>query len=192
VSHLFGYAVAQLIGYDVFISYSHQGGGRYAAALAQYFLQHGYYPFFDYFDQKQGRPERPRVDLWLSRALRRSKILVLVGEPIAFTRPWVNWEVETFAKGNPNWLVAISIGGAFQSNEQSGTLFPALRGRIYVTEEAESLVSGHVSPHVVEQIRRAQTSLRKVETRRRMFVLAVGAVILAFVVGVLVGRTFFP
>jgi hypothetical protein len=64
------------------------------------------------------------IDLWLSRALRRSKILVLLGEPVAFTRPWVRWEVETFASGKPDaQLIMISFGNAFQDNQQPENFF---------------------------------------------------------------------
>jgi hypothetical protein len=184
LSHLFD------VGFDVFISYSHQGGRRYAEVLARHFTKNAYHPFFD---GDYGRPEKLSIDLWLSRALRRSKILVLIGDPVAFTRPWVGWEVETFARGKPDaQLITISFGDAFPNNQQSGTLFPTLRDRIYLTEDAESLTTGQLSPAVVRQISDSQRFLRKIERRRRMLFLAVAAVIFAFVAGVYVGRTPFP
>ena len=86
----------------------------------------------------------------------------------------------------------ISFGDAFPHNQQSGTLFPALRDRVYLTEDLQSLITGQLSSAVVEQISKSQRFLAEIERRRRMLFLAVAAVILAFVAGLYVGKTLFP
>jgi MTH538 TIR-like domain (DUF1863) len=175
------------VGNDVFISYSHSGAEYYAASLASKLGNWAYYPFYAGAESK---PVRQSLEDRLSRALRRSQILVLIGEPVAFKSQWVTWEIKTFAENKPNAvLITISIGRALQDSDLSGTPFQGLRERVYLSEDAEVLRGGQPSLQVLEQIHKTLTSVNKRSARRRIFYVAVAAVILAFVAGLVVGKS---
>jgi hypothetical protein len=171
---------------DVFISYSHAGAERYATALAAQFRAQGWWPFFDGFET---RPFKESVEDWLSWALRRSQILVIIAEPEAFNSRWVAWEVKTFATGKADaLLLAISIGHTLSDEDLSESSFMLLRNRLHLTEDADAFTTNRPSAMILTEIERSLSSIRRSQLMRRMMVLAVAAIVVAFVAGVIVGR----
>jgi MTH538 TIR-like domain (DUF1863) len=180
-------------GRDVFISYSHSGAEPYAKSLANLFRRQSFYPFLAGDESKPSRLERPTLERWLKRALSRSTILVLIGEPLAFKSQWVAWEVTTFEDIRRDaLLITVSIGNALQDIDLSGTPFQALRDRVYLSEDAEALHRGQPSLRIVDEVRKSLTARGRAKRRKILFQLALAWVLvllaLAFLVGLLVGK----
>jgi hypothetical protein len=78
-----------LLGYDVFISYAFAGGRRYAHALERQLTGLDFACFIDSEELPLGEGLRPS----LARAIRRSRVLLLVGTRNALTAPYVDVEL---------------------------------------------------------------------------------------------------
>jgi TIR domain len=177
----------RLLWYDVFISYSHSGAEHYAASLARKFRDFAYRPFLA---SGESKPGGLLLEDWLTRALRRSQILVLFAEPIALKSRWVAWEIEAFSASKPDAvLITISIERTVQDSDLSGTSFKSLRDRVYLSENTEALSSGQPSIEVLERILGTLKAVDKGSARRRLFYVIISALILAFVAGVVVGKS---
>jgi hypothetical protein len=173
-------------GRDVFISYSHSGAEQYARSLARLFMEQQFYPFFAGAESK---PPGQMLEHWLGRALRRSTILVLIAEPLAFKSQWVAWELKTFLEIKRDAkVIAISIGTALQDIDLSGTPFLTLPDRLFLTEDTEALHRGQPSVQTINQIRSSLYEIARIDRRRRIFYLTIAAVLLAFLAGLLVGK----
>src|SRR5215475_14564723 len=99
--------------YDVFISYSHRDAREYAANLNDQLSRLDFSCFID----KEESPPGSSLDPTLSRALRKSAVLVLLATERALTRPYIVTEFENFA-ATGRTIVPINILGALTRNNE--------------------------------------------------------------------------
>ena len=86
-----------LFGYDLFISYARFDASGYAQALADDLARLDYSSYLDREDLPGGEHLRGA----LTRALRRSKVLVLIGTRRALASPYIDLEVRSFLASSP-------------------------------------------------------------------------------------------
>lgn len=140
---------AFLLGYDVFISHSHQDG-RYALRLARLLSKNGY---ICYLDQLATKPSRELPDTIIT-AIGRSTVFVLVGTPNALGSTAVGLEVDLFLSKphqaeRPRNFIAIDVGGAVSENKDWCARIPGLR----VEHEAATAVEkGKPSNDVIRRV----------------------------------------
>ena len=84
-----------LIGYDIFISYARADARSYAEALNQHLEDLDYSCFLDRNDLSAGQPLAPA----LKRAIKRSKMFVLLGSKCALESRYVSDEISAFLEG---------------------------------------------------------------------------------------------
>ena len=87
----FAFAWSALLGYDIFISYRRSDGSAYAEKLWRDLKAAGIAPFLD----RDETPGGARLTPSLMRALRRSRMLVVLLTPDVLDSEWVQQEVET-------------------------------------------------------------------------------------------------
>lgn len=140
---------AFLLGYDVFISHSHQDG-IYALRLARLLSKNGY---ICYLDQLATKPSAELPDT-LVTAIGRSTVFILVGTPNALGSPAVAREVDLFLSKphqaeRPRNFIAIDVGGAVSENKGWCARIPGLR----VEHEAATAVEkGKPSNDVIRRV----------------------------------------
>ncbi|WP_447802806.1 toll/interleukin-1 receptor domain-containing protein [Pseudomonas serbica] len=157
---------ARYFGYDIFISFAlgpkPRGCRAYASDLARRLRERG---FTVYFSEDEA-PAGSELDITLRRALRRSRILVVVANRGTLADPrWVRLEVEEYV-GNRKQatVVPINVDGALQDPAFTDTTQKWLpfAGRIWVDEDAQACESGRVSDAVVERLATAPYAVRSV------------------------------
>lgn len=100
--------VDALFGYDYFLSYSHDDPPAYATALDQALRERGFDVHLDTRDYRAGN----NLDLLTRRRVRNSKVLVVIGQPMALSRSiWVRNEVEIFAAAGKEPVI-IDVDGS--------------------------------------------------------------------------------
>ncbi|HEY5807501.1 MAG TPA: TIR domain-containing protein [Povalibacter sp.] len=153
----------KVFGYDFFISFKlgapPRGAQSYASDLARRLRELDYTVFFSEDEAAPGE----ELDTTLVRALRSSRILIVVVNSGALESHWVRKEVEDFRKHRPKRKVllinvdrAIEVHGAAVKAEE----WLAYEGRIWQDEMAEALTAGIVSESIVERIRLAPQFMR--------------------------------
>ena len=136
-------------GYDYFISYHWESGGRYAVALAQRLLDRGFDCFLDRADYAMGDDWKLQGE----RALRHTQRLVLIAtrEAVAQSSP-VAREVEIFTERS-NHVIPIVFGDRFTVAERQ--MFVILRrlpdSKLDILERLQHLESGP-SQSVIDQL----------------------------------------
>lgn len=177
---------ARLFGYDVFISFalgsSPRGCRAYASDLARRLRERGFTVFFS----EDEAPVGAKLDDTLRRALRSSRILVVVANRGTLAEPrWVRTEVEEYRRVRPRGnVVPISVDGALldpalAKNTQAWMPFA---GRIWVDETAEACETGRVTDETLQRLVTAPHAVRSLVRLRIAvgFALAVFAVLAAF------------
>jgi hypothetical protein len=151
-----------LVGYDLFISYRRSDATPYASALFELLRQADFRCFLDDNDATPGKPLTDR----LRRALKRSKVLLIVASPDLPLSIWVPKEVEIFAKSRRD-IILINVEDGMTLALASGTLGPFLnKDALWIDEQARIGPGDAPSAHVVGSIqknfnhRRANRNLR--------------------------------
>lgn len=176
----------RLFGYDIFLSFAlgppPRGCRAYASDLARRLRECGFTVFFSEIEAPVGA----ELDSTLKRALRSSRVLVVVANRGTLAEPgWVRTEVETYRAARPgSAVVPISVDGALQDPALVNAVknWLPFAGRIWVDETREACESGRVSDNVVERLVTAPHAVRSL-TRLRI---AVGTAL-----AVLAGLTLF-
>lgn len=157
---------ARYFGYDIFISFAlgplPRGCRTYASDLARRLRERGFTVFFS----EDEAPVGAELDGTLRRALRRSRILVVVANRGTLADPrWVRVEIEAYRVARPRAaIVPISVDGALQEPalaEQTQPWLP-FAGRIWIDESAQACETGRVSDDVVERLVTAPHAVRSV------------------------------
>jgi hypothetical protein len=179
-----------LLGHDVFISYSHVGAAAYADALSQQFRHRAWVPFLD---REETAPSADQLERWLGKRLRRSKVLVLIVDHHALASWWVSWEVQTFVEGKPKApVMAISLGDAITQHQLKGTAFEKLEGLSFLREDVSDVTEGRPSEATVRAINEALTFSRRGARLKQLLVMSsfivLIVVVLAFLLGIFVGQ----
>lgn len=151
----------QIFGYDFFISYSHNDGLRYPAALNGRLKQLGFKVFLDKTEYVAG------VDLRQAtvRRVSMSQKLIVIGRPAAFNSEWVYREVEVYLKhGKPPIL--ININKSLEDVPQDALLAKLACERHWLRIE-EQLLYEDSSPtdQCINELTRS-FDVSRVETRR--------------------------
>jgi hypothetical protein len=164
---------ARLFGYDIFISFAlgapPSGARAYASDLARRLRERGFTVFFS----EDEAPAGGELDDTLKRAIRASRVLVLVANRGTLREPrWVRAEVEEFRCQHPRRaVVPISIDGALGDAELCAATQAWLpfADRIWIDEAREAGESGSVSEEVIDRLVTAPRAVRSA-TRLRAVV----------------------
>ena len=126
----------KIFGYDFFISYAWSDGRNYALGLANRLHQRRRACFLDSEEFIPGEGLTQATH----RALKRTRVLVLVGSPIAPTRSSVQTELQIFAKTGRK-IVPINIGGLDEAPHASEIARYIPDDALYIREDASHLTS---------------------------------------------------
>src|SRR5262245_35361158 len=94
LGRLFENVRRQILGHDIFVSYSRLDGWKYAIGLEEVLSRKGYACYVDAFESEPG----PKLPEPLKSKLRRSFLLVIVGSPGAASSELVKEEIAEFSK----------------------------------------------------------------------------------------------
>lgn len=133
----------RLLGYDIFISYSHSDGLGYAMALENRLKAIDLVCFRD----AREMPVRSRLDDAIDEALTRSQMLVVIGTEGAVSSAWVGHEVHTFSYFERPVFV-IDVGGVIRANQP----WPNVAGLVFHPEDATTVRGAMPSDHTVSAI----------------------------------------
>jgi WD40 repeat protein len=165
-----------LFGFDFFISYRRSEARVYANDLYTQLRAEDYFCFLDDYESPPGTPLTSSIE----RALRRSRVLILIATSESLQSEWVGREVEKFgALGRP--IIPINIQGALNEKPLEGTRFEVLKRKdvIWIDESLEISPTGHPTDEVLGNLRRLfvwRRAKRSVQT----LVAAVIVALLAF------------
>src|SRR5262249_39038328 len=167
------YPVRFLFGDDIFVSYSRADGISYAEGLASELAKRGFSCRLDLWETVPGA-ELPSS---LRRALRWSKMLVLIGTSRAVESRHVGFEITEFLTTSGT-VVPIGFGDAIQE----AAWFPQIQG-LPITNEAEpdALVTGKPSLAVLSRIENSVKFTRR--NRRIRDLSAVALAVLVALIG---------
>lgn len=159
-----------MLGYDIFISYRRSDGSAYAEKLWRDLKAAGIAPFLDRDETPGGAQLTPS----LMRALRRSRMLLVLLTPDVLDSEWVQQEVETFSCFRGRAIVPVNIDNYIGRHNLDGTRLARLKDYSWIEETREGLESGVPSETVLAEINRG---FRKVRVRSisRFITLAVMA-----------------
>ena len=154
----------RIFGYDYFISFklgpAPIGAQSYCSDLARRLRE---LDFTVFFSEEEASPGT-KLDTTLQKALRRSRILVVVvNEGAIVQSKWVRREVEEFRRINPSRLVIpIDVGGAIGRFDQAGEVSTWLGhdGRIWLDEREEALSEGIANAEVIQRLQVSHRFLR--------------------------------
>lgn len=151
-----------LVGYDFFISYRRSDATPYAAALFETLRQADFRCFLDDNDATPGKPLTDK----LQRALKRSKVLLIIASPDLPSSIWVPKEVEIFAKLKRD-IILINVKDGMTLALASHTLGRLLnKDALWIDEQFGIGPDDAPSSHVVGSVqknfnhRRANRNLR--------------------------------
>ena len=170
----------RLFGYDFFISYKRGnaadgGASEYAQTLARELTAADFRVFLDNVEAPIGL----ELKSTLTRALRRSRALILVATRGAVASKYVQLELETFAGKGRRPVIPINVGNAFSGAGPADGGFGALRARepIWIDVDEDAVASGRPAAATVDHIRQ-HAHFVKANVRLRW---ATGVVMLALV-----------
>jgi len=136
---------AWLFGYDIFISYKREDGLSYAVALEDRLHDLDYACFRD----RTEIPPSGNFRKIIERALRRSRLLVVIGSPVA-TDPvraeWVRREIETYQQYRSH-IIVVNIDGAVDAET-----WPGISEKVWINETATALEQGKPEENIVHGI----------------------------------------
>lgn len=161
-----------LFGDDIFISYSRRDGARYAAALADALSKPG--KDFSCFLDQWGASADTTLSRPVTRALKRSSVLVLVGTPGAVASPMVRREIEMFSEDtrlrSHRPVLPINIDGALND-----VAWPELTGLHRIVETDAAQRDGVPSDAVIRIIENSHVYTKRSQRTRW---LSIGALVL--------------
>lgn len=197
---LFEKALAFLIGDDIFVSYSRVDGATYAAGIATELVNRGFSCRLDQWGTEAGTS----VPASLTRALRRSAALVLVGTPGAANSKHVSEEVlemsrrrrpivpiifpgvrllaDKTSNGEKIVPAADLVGQGISVNSNQALWAAAIAGLPMLCECNEVLTSGEPSGEIVNRIRRTFQFWTK-DQRLRISSMLIATVLLLLIGG---------
>ena len=126
----FAFAWSALLGFDIFISYRRSDGSAYAEKLWRDLKAAGITPFLDRAETPGGAQLTPS----LVRALRSSRMLVILLTPDVLDSEWVQQEVETFSKFRGRAIVPINIDNFIAKHNLDGTRLACLKDYSWIEE----------------------------------------------------------
>ena len=154
----FAFAWSAILGYDIFISYRRTDGSAYAEKLWRDLKSAGLTPFLDRDETPGGAHLTPT----LVRALRKSRMLVVLLTPDVLDSEWVQQEVETFARFKGRAIVPINIDNYIGRHNLEGTRLAQLKEYSWIEETRGGLETGVPSQDVLTEIAKG---FRKVRVR---------------------------
>ena len=154
----FAFAWSAILGHDIFISYRRSDGSAYAEKLWRDLKSAGLTPFLDRDETPGGAQLTPT----LVRALRKSRMLVVLLTPDVLDSEWVQQEVETFAAFKRRAIVPINIDNYIGRHNLEGTRLARLKDYSWIEETREGLETGVPSRDVLTEIAKG---FRKVRVR---------------------------
>jgi WD40 repeat protein len=154
----FVFAWSAILGYDIFISYRRSDGSAYAEKLWRDLKSAGLTPFLDRDETPGGAQLTPT----LVRALRKSRMLVVLLTPDVLDSEWVQQEVETFAGFKRRAIVPINIDNYIGRHNLESTRLARLKDYSWIEETREGLETGVPSRDVLTEIAKG---FRKVRVR---------------------------
>lgn len=171
----------RIFGYDFFISFKLGpppiGAQSYASDLARRLRE---LDFTVFYSEEEAAPGE-KLDSTIVKALRRSKILVIVANEGALIRSlWVRKEVEEFRRTSPRRLIIpINVGHAVEKFAQQVELSKWLDhdGRIWLDETQEAVQEGISNPDVLQRLQVSHRFIRA----NTLFRGAVATIILALI-----------
>jgi WD40 repeat protein len=167
-----------LFGYDIFISYARRDASAYVVALRAELERLGYRCFVDTSDLPPGDQLGPA----LTRALRRSSVLVVVGSAGALESTYVPQEVSVFGAERPlGTIMPISIGRTLDDSDPGEPLRTALADRVWISE-TDGALAGKPSDAVFTEVRRRFTFTRRDAWRLRIMTAVALTLVLLVVV----------
>jgi WD40 repeat protein len=164
---------AAIFGYDFFISFTlgpaPRGTQSYASDLARQLRERDYTVFFS----EDEAPPGAVLDATLRRALRRSRILLVVANSDALcASKWVREEVTEFRARHPKRsIIPINVGTALEDCRADTESWLSFEQTIWVNETTDAVQSGIASAAVVERLAVTPRSI-KTNTRMRWAVAA--------------------
>ncbi|MGE3510192.1 MAG: toll/interleukin-1 receptor domain-containing protein [Vicinamibacterales bacterium] len=168
------FAWTSLLGYDVFISYRRSEATEYSERLHRELTAAGLTVFLDRDETPGGDELTPA----LRRALRRSRMLVLLLTPEVLRSNWVQDEVRLFSGRRGRSLVPVNINRFIEAHDLTGTALARIPELSWVDESADALRAGVPSAAVIGQIPKGLSKLR-VRTISRVIVASVMLVLAA-------------
>jgi hypothetical protein len=164
-----------LIGYDIFISYARADARSYAEALNQHLEDLDYSCFLDRNDLSAGQPLAPA----LKRAIKRSKMFVLLGSKCALESRYVSDEISAFLEGKRKTIIPVDFENALQNAP-----WPHIRELTWLPETGDAIAAASPSPAILGGI---QQSFR---FKRRNVIARNAVLAVALFVGALGGQPF--
>lgn len=171
----YGFSWSAVVGYDLFISYRRSDATPYAAALFEALRQADFRCFLDDNDAIPGKPLTEK----LQRALKRSKVLLIVASPDLPLSVWVRKEVEVFARLKRD-IILINVKDGMLAALASNTLGPLLnKDALWIDEQPDIGPGDTPSAHVVGSVQK-NFNHRRANRNLRLFAGMVTAVIAGF------------
>jgi len=155
----FAVPIRFLFGYDIFLSYARKDAAEYAEFLEQWLEAAGYATFRDDHEIAPGDP----LNSVIRRAVRRSRLFILVDTPTARKSGWVVNEVKVrlqFRKKSITRIRFRGLEGLSWVGDSDSTFSQRLEGFVWLEEPADALASGKPSRRVLEAIPTVHRSLR--------------------------------
>jgi WD40 repeat protein len=167
-----------LLGYDFFISYHRTSSENYARSLFYALEAEGFGCFLDQEDSEGG----VRLRDALPRALRRSRVLLIIAEPGVLESDYIGQEILDYLSGGRQDIHPINIDGFLTADRALPAPFEILSEFTWTDETANALRFGDPRPEVITSIRKSATRLRvrtlsRILTALSVAVLAVAATI---------------
>ena len=159
-------------GYDLFISYHRPEASAFADALTRDLKGRQFSCYIDRTETLPGEELLPHI----RRALRRSRMLVVIVTPGAIMSPWVTRELEEFLRQPTKRIIPIDTGVLGQPIASSYEPWRQLQGRDWLSCSQHELASGQPAPAIGEGIDRAFKGTRS-KTKFRRLVLLVCALL---------------
>ena len=164
---------AWLFGYDIFISHKREEALGYAIAIQEVFENKDLACFRDVSEIPTGGKLKPVIE----RALRRSKMLIVIGTPRAVDRTegkWVRWEFDYYRGKRPDApVVVINVDSTMENADWSEA-----KAYNWLDEEATALNPPEPSSFVIDSILNAR-KFPRVNRLVRWSVGATGLVLLS-------------
>ncbi len=146
-----------LLGYDIFISYKRGAAASvYSRNLRNALSDVGFKCFLDQ-EQTEGGVELTPA---LRKALRRTRLLVVLVEPNVVRSEYVPGEIGTFRARRRGRIVPINVGSFLQAGKPQPAPFDYLQTLTWLDEAERSFESGSPSEPIVSGIRTSFGRLR--------------------------------
>jgi len=159
--------VVTLFVYDIFISYARRDGRHYARAVHRLLEQQGMIAFLDDSDIAAG----DALNISLERALKKTRLLVVIATDGASQSPHVQLEIATYVR-RKRPIVPIDFVGSYANGN-----WPVLRDRnpVWIAETAAALAAGPSAETIGEITKQLHSAGGRAVARR---VIAMTAILL--------------